>query len=321
MTSLHVTKCRASLLVMDKQPSKRTLRRLRLRLARHLAKEEGQQQDLQPSSKRMCIQDSDQPSEEPDPSFDTGGDGAVRSDWELSGSEGEEPDRFSRCGDLNTDHSKLSDEELVSDSVELQSGSDDNFENQGSGVESDNLDSEDDYLDSYLSDEADFSDLESDQSSSEERNPTQLVSVDEPTPDHVPLYSGSHISYPDFNVAFLSLAQRHNLTYVSQTDILRLFSIVLPAPNTVPSSCHTLVNKFANLKSDTKIHHYCGCCTRLLNTGTLCDCCTKEPRSTFITISLYKQLAERFKGMCKYCMMDYIFNGTLYVYAYDLYYV
>ena len=222
---LHVTKCEASLLVVDKQPSKRTLRRLRLRLARHLAKEKGQQQDLQPSSKRMCIEDSDQlslvprpyyertdqPSDEPGPSFDTGGDGALRSDWELSGSEVEEPHRFGRCGDLNTDHSELSDEELVSDTVELQSGSDDNFENWGSDVESDNLDREDDNLDSCLSDEADFSELESVQSSNQERGRA------EPTLDHVPLYCGSHISYPDsdFNVAFLVF---HNMTYVCKSD-------------------------------------------------------------------------------------------------------
>lgn len=50
-----------------------------------------------------------------------------------------------------------------------------------------------------------------------------------PQSSAVPLFPESQVTTDDFNVAFMSVLQRHNLTYASQTDILKLLSIVLPA--------------------------------------------------------------------------------------------
>ena len=42
----------------------------------------------------------------------------------------------------------------------------------------------------------------------------------------VPLYPEAHVTTNEFNLALTSFIQRHNLTYTSQTDILKLLSIV-----------------------------------------------------------------------------------------------
>ena len=76
-----------------------------------------------------------------------------------------------------------------------------------------------------------------------------------------PLFQESSVKSEDFNTAFLSLVQRHNLTYSSQGDILKLLSIVLPSPSNIPSSAHVLYKKFTNYKDDTVVQHFCDNCT------------------------------------------------------------
>ena len=76
-----------------------------------------------------------------------------------------------------------------------------------------------------------------------------------------PLYPSSCITEGDFNTIFLSLVQRHNLTYASQSDILKLFSMLLPSPGRIPSSSHVLIGKFVNFAEDTIVQHFCGACT------------------------------------------------------------
>ena len=86
----------------------------------------------------------------------------------------------------------------------------------------------------------------------------------------ISLFPQSRVTTGDFNLALMSLIQRHNLTYASQTDILRLLSIVLPSPSNIPSSARMLINKFASYKSDTVVRHFCGCCTCPLDSGSSC---------------------------------------------------
>lgn len=57
-----------------------------------------------------------------------------------------------------------------------------------------------------------------------------------PQSSAVPLFPESRDTTDEFNVAFMSVLRWHNLTYASQTDILKLLLIVLPAPSHVPSS-------------------------------------------------------------------------------------
>ncbi len=48
-------------------------------------------------------------------------------------------------------------------------------------------------------------------------------------------------TYPQLNVYYM--LQRHNLTYASQSNILKLFSMTLPIPNVVLSSARVVGNK------------------------------------------------------------------------------
>lgn len=116
----------------------------------------------------------------------------------------------------------------------------------------------------------------------------------------IPLFPQSRVTTGDFNLAFMSLIQRHNLTYASQTDILRLLSIVLPSPSNIPSSARMLTNKFVGYKSDTVIRHFCGCCTCPLDSGSSCTkqrCIqAQQQHAVFVQVPLSMQLKERFEG-------------------------
>ena len=97
----------------------------------------------------------------------------------------------------------------------------------------------------------------------------------------------------------MSLVQRHNLTYNSQSDLLRLFSIVLPPPNMVPSSSHVLVGKFIKYERDATTSYYCGSCLSMMqNTTCVNSRCSNKgaQRAVFVRISLAMQLKERFEG-------------------------
>ena len=116
-----------------------------------------------------------------------------------------------------------------------------------------------------------------------------------------PLFPGSIVSSAHFNIAFMSLVQRHNLTYSCETDLLQLLSMVLPSPNKVPSSSSNIIGRFANLKNDGIIQHFCGVCSTPLDSGLLCTrphCTSSQSRpSVFIRIPVAAQLMERFQGL------------------------
>ena len=95
-------------------------------------------------------------------------------------------------------------------------------------------------------------------------DPFQSTSIQGASGSGVPLYPDSCITEDGFNTVFLSLVQRHNLTYASQSDVLKLFSILLPSPSKVPSS-HVLISKFVNFEEDTIVQHFCGSCAQLLS--------------------------------------------------------
>ena len=134
---------------------------------------------------------------------------------------------------------------------------------------------------------------------SEDESETEVGGQAQPQ-DTSPLFPQAHVSAEEFEVAFMSLVQRHNLTYASQSDLLRLFSIVLPPPNMVPSSSHVLVGKFINYEKDVVTSYYCGSCLSVMQKDTACvnsQCSNKgAQRAVFVRISLAMQLKERFEG-------------------------
>ena len=116
-----------------------------------------------------------------------------------------------------------------------------------------------------------------------------------------PLFPQANVTTDGFEVAFMSLVQRHNLTYACQSDLLTLFSIVLPSPSMVPSSSHMLISKFINYGKDTVTKRYCGSCLSVLQPGTPCATsqCSNQggmPGAVFVRVSLAMQLKERFDG-------------------------
>ena len=58
---------------------------------------------------------------------------------------------------------------------------------------------------------------------------------EESSPIHhaVPLYPQAHVSSEEFDGAFMTFVQRHNLNYACQRDLLKVFSIILPSPSSV----------------------------------------------------------------------------------------
>ena len=119
-----------------------------------------------------------------------------------------------------------------------------------------------------------------------------------------PLYPGSCITDHSFNTVFMSIVQRHNLTYASQSDLLKFFSLTLPSPSKVPP---VLNGKFVNFKEDAIVQHFCGSCTRPISSGSSCEreqCIrAKLPRAMFVQVPLQMQLRERFEGIyCTYGM-------------------
>ena len=118
--------------------------------------------------------------------------------------------------------------------------------------------------------------------------------------DSTPLYTGSLITEHKFDVAMLSLTQRHNLTYSCQRDILRFVSALLPSPNPVAMTSKALIGRYINYQSQAKVHHCCGVCLSLLPEGERClrqECVSLDlPTAMFVEIALDKQLKERFQG-------------------------
>lgn len=142
------------------------------------------------------------------------------------------------------------------------------------------------------------SDFDTTQSSDSEADMSVSRSQHKPA-----LFEDSRLSANAFDVAFMSVSQRHNLTYASQSDILKLISLVAPVPNHVPSSARTLRNKFVSYGKETIVHHFCGHCIDALLPG---QTCTKQacisamvPVSTLVEVPLDMQLKARFEGTCK----------------------
>ena len=62
---------------------------------------------------------------------------------------------------------------------------------------------------------------------------------------------------------------RHSLTYEAITDLLKLLSLIVPGPNSIPKSfwqCHKLIN--ANCTKPER-HFYCSVCYDNITNHTL----------------------------------------------------
>lgn len=111
------------------------------------------------------------------------------------------------------------------------------------------------------------------------------------------------MSKQECSLAILAIASKHNMSYASVKDILKLFSHVLPPDSSAPSY-HLLMKELIDFDEYITIHHCCGFCTRLLSLGSRClqaECLSaKLPDSTFIEVQVAKQLEVLFSGMMHY---------------------
>ena len=169
----------------------------------------------------------------------------------------------------------------------------------------------------FSEDESDFDgevdeDVYIEDSSDSDMGERRSVAIDRQSQSRA-LFQESAVGSDDFNTAFLSLAQRHNLTYSSQGDILKLLSIVLPSPSNIPSSAHVLYKKYSNYKEDTILQHFCDGCMCPLEPGSSCkqQKCAKASRGVFVRIPLSMQLKERFDGTL--CIMNRLWVNHIYL--------
>ena len=262
----------------ERRLSKRSQRRLRLRVAQRLA---GSTHAVPTKKPRI----------EP----------ATSTDSEEAGDDGERDEEAGRQLEVTADSSS-GDSESYGNEEEGDGTGDDNPSESFAGQEHEGV-----------SDESELSEHVTEDDSSEDSSEDSsdgMVSVSEARSVTIgtesqgtPLYQGSAISSGDFNTAFLSLVQRHNLTYSSQGDILKLLSIVIPSPSSVPSSAYMLYKKFTNYKDDTVLQHICDNCASPLEPGLSCkqQGCADASHGVFVRIPLSMQLKERFDGMFMLC--------------------
>ena len=116
----------------------------------------------------------------------------------------------------------------------------------------------------------------------------------------VKLFRGSLVTEEDAIVALMSLACRHRLTYACIGDVLKLVSSLLPVPNGLSVSLHTLLGRFVNFTTETVVRKFCGNCLVSLHDILRCTkpkCMSvRQPDATFIEIPLQTQIAEKMQG-------------------------
>lgn len=114
------------------------------------------------------------------------------------------------------------------------------------------------------------------------------------------LYAGANISQDKFSIAFLSMFYQHGLTYSCGTDFLSFVKRVLPSPNLVIQSPHSVIEQLIKYNDATTTHRCCGYCAQPLVDVSTCvktECVSASlPDSSFIEVHLDKQLQVYFSG-------------------------
>lgn len=114
------------------------------------------------------------------------------------------------------------------------------------------------------------------------------------------LFSGSATSTHECSLMLLSIFNKHSISYSCVSDILKLFSQVLPVPNSLPRTHTTILKQFIDVEKYTTLHRCCGFCTRLLDSDSCCsrtECQLSSASNSFIEVRLDRQLQNLFSGM------------------------
>ena len=173
----------------------------------------------------------------------------------------------------------------------------DSAESSSTDITSEDVDSEGVYPDSSV--QYSDSDNESDGNVSTDSNCNNTVGVVcsynlEERNSTSKLYAGANISQDKFFIAFLSMFYQHGLTYSCGTDFLSFVKRVLPSPNLVIQSPHSLIEQLIKYNDATTTHRCCGYCAQPLVDVSTCiktECVSASlPDSSFIEVHLDKQL-------------------------------
>ena len=106
--------------------------------------------------------------------------------------------------------------------------------------------------------------------------------------------SDAAMSHYECSLAIVSIAAKHNLSYSSLVDFLKLLAQLLPN-SVIPKSQHMLMKQFVDYHASTTVYHCCGFCIKLLpSLESLCSkpqCqLAKAPNSMFLAVDIHKQL-------------------------------
>ena len=75
--------------------------------------------------------------------------------------------------------------------------------------------------------------------------------------ENPPLYSNSKCSKYEFSARLLSCVYKHKISWDATDEILKLFQLVAPTPNSIPSSSRIMRNLFNIGSSLAQIYYYC----------------------------------------------------------------
>ena len=130
------------------------------------------------------------------------------------------------------------------------------------------------------------------------------------------VFNGCPLTPSASNLLILQYSARHNLTQEAVSDLLKLLSIHLPTPNTIPKSLYCFQKKFPSLQYNLKLHYYCSSCLQQVDKKDVVICPNAQCRqslqnyralSTFFELPIETQIAS--------------LMGRKYIYSDILYYV
>ena len=114
--------------------------------------------------------------------------------------------------------------------------------------------------------------------------------------DKIILYQGSDLSICAFNCLIMKFAIKHNMTYDSIEDLLKLFQFICPKLNPVPSSIYKVKSFFEKYGVGTFSNK--SYCTEHQKLKDDCECEQPDSRkiSHLVNVSIEKPLQAILSG-------------------------
>ena len=119
---------------------------------------------------------------------------------------------------------------------------------------------------------ADASIDESDSTEEQSNIGSNISSNNEDLGDYpTPIFDGSGISTTTFLYMFVGMAEKHNLSKETQSDILHFCNTILPQSANIPGSSTAISKSIQHLQYSKTEHLNCKACLQELQLGTPCQ--------------------------------------------------